>query len=89
MTRHMTARQLALAHLVSATGCTNQELAVALEWQQASVRCLIASLRHEGWPISAQTANGRSKRYYLKPDQAMETESVTPTLALTTLGLVE
>lgn len=89
MTQRLTARQLAIAHLASATGCTNGELAATLGWQQASVRCLMTSLRHEGWPIRSANPSGLQKRYYLKPKQLMATKSDKWINALNNLGLLE
>lgn len=74
----MTRRQLALAHLAGATGCTLSELAAALGWRRASVRGLLSLLRKEGWNIQSDMQRGCMARLRLVPAGQPQSGEIPP-----------
>lgn len=74
----MTRRQLALAHLAGATGCTLSELAAALGWRRASVRGLLSLLRKEGWNIQSDMQPDKTARLRLVPRGQSQSRKIQP-----------
>lgn len=74
----MTRRQLALALLAGATGCTLSELAAALGWRRASVRGLLSLLRKEGWIIQSDMQAYNTARHRLVPYGQPRSKRIQP-----------